>query len=207
MKKKRTPKYLRGSSKHDGRYDDFVEHCRYGKKPHYTGLDVEADLLTGNCYLHWHSPVECRIAGTAIPADITHQRPATLHVTHYYDVKRICRLCKQPFIFFAQEQKHWYEELGFPLEVDSVVCQPCRRKQRGIAKKRTRYEELFHIKERTAEETLEMAECCVTLIEEKIFNEGKVQDVRRLLKEAEGFNVKLQEQLRSRIERLPSTAL
>ena len=49
---------------------------------------------------------------------MSRQSPAMVPVTHYYDVTRTCRDCDRPFIFFAQEQKHWYEQLGLPLEAD-----------------------------------------------------------------------------------------
>jgi hypothetical protein len=39
-----------------------------------------------------------------------------------------------------------------------------------IGAKRERYEELVHIVERTAVENLEMAECCLSLIEEGVFS-------------------------------------
>ena len=53
---------------------------------------------------------------------------------------------------------------------------------RGQPRKRERYEELFHILERTAEENLEMAECCLSLIEEGVFHADQTQRVRQLLK-------------------------
>ena len=106
-------------------------------------------------------------------------------VTHYYDLKRKCRDCGRPFIFFGQEQKHWYEDLGLPLEADCVRCVPCRKREHGVGAKRARYEELFHIMERAADENLEMAECCLALIERGVFNARQTQHVRRLLKQAE----------------------
>lgn len=59
----------------------------------------------------------------------------------------------------------------------------CRRRQHGIAAKRERYEELFHLRERTADG--ETAECCLSLIEEGVFDTRQTQRVRQLLKEAE----------------------
>jgi len=114
-------------------------------------------------------------------------------VTHYYDVKRECRDCNRPFIFFAQEQKHWYEELGFPLESDCVRCVECRKRQHGIALKRERYEQLFHVPNRTSDEDLEMAECCLSLIEASAFGNRQTQRVRMLLNRVQpGCNNKSQ---------------
>ena len=162
------------------KYASFVEHPRYGRDPNITGLNPETDF-GGDVFLHWHSTKECRIPNTAIPADLSRQSSATVPVTHYYDVTRHCRDCRRPFIFFAWEQKHWYEVLGFGLNSDCVRCVKCRKQARGIARKRERYEELFHIPQRTVLEELEMADCCLSLIEASVFNERQTQHVRKLL--------------------------
>jgi hypothetical protein len=161
-------------------YNSFVEHPRYGKRPKVTGLNPRKDY--DSVFIHWHSPEECRIPETAIQADLSRQTPATVPVTHYFDVKRVCRDCGRPFIFFAEEQRHWYEELGFGLDSDCVRCAPCRKKQQGVARKRERYEVLFHVSSRSVEQNLEMADCCLTLIEEAIFHARQTERVRMLLK-------------------------
>ena len=162
------------------KYATFAEHPRYGRRPHITGLNPDT-VFGGDTILHWHSPKECRIPNTAIPADLTRQTPATVPVTHYYDVMRQCRDCGRSFIFFAEEQKHWYEELGFGLGSDCVRCVDCRKRQRGIARERERYEELFHVPNRSDDENLEMADCCLSLIESSVFTPRQVQRVRMLL--------------------------
>ena len=68
------------------KYADYVEHPRYGKSPRVTGLNPQTD--GGDVFIHWHSPKDCRIPDTAIVADTTRQKAATVAVTHYYDVKR-----------------------------------------------------------------------------------------------------------------------
>ncbi len=166
-----------------GEYENYVDHPRFGRRPQITGLNPQTDLTTGKPYLHWNATE--RIPNTAIEADLTRQSRATVAVTHYYDVRRSCRDCGRPFIFFAQEQKHWYEELGLPLEADCVRCVPCRKRQHGIAAKRERYEELFHVPARSAEENLEMAECCLSLIEAGTFHARQTMRVRELLNRAD----------------------
>lgn len=188
------------SSKH---YADYVEHPRFGRQPRFTGLNAEAN--SPGVHLHWINGLLTKadldaverliggriesddngtriIAGTAIKADLTRQTSATLPVTHYYDLDKLCRDCGQRFIFFAEEQKHWYEELGFPLEADCIRCPACRKKLHLIAKKRRRYEALFHLSNRGDDENLEMADCCLTLIEEGIFGKQQLERVRMLLK-------------------------
>src|SRR5690606_36527388 len=102
-------------------------------------------------------------------------------VTHYFDLERQCRDCGRSFIFFAEEQKFWYERLGFGLESDCVRCVDCRKKQQGIARQREIYESLFHAVNRTEEQSLEMAEACLTLIEDHVFTTRQTERVRMLL--------------------------
>ena len=183
-------------------YAEHVEHPRYGKAPRFTGVDPNPNPSA--VHLHWNThyftQTQLRemerllgwrptfpddgtrmVRGTAVAADLSRQAPATVPVTHYYDVDKVCRDCGRRFIFFADEQKHWYEELGFPLEADAVRCPPCRKRLQHVARMRQRYEELFHARTRTAEETLEMADCCLGLIEEAIFHPRQTERVRMLL--------------------------
>ena len=162
-------------------YRQFVTHPRYGQGPRITGLNPETDY-GGHIFLHWHSPKDSRIPNTAIPADLSRQSPSTVPITHYFDVKRQCRDCGRPFIFFAQEQQYWYEELGFGLDSDCVRCVDCRKKQQGIGLKRERYEELFRVSDRSVEQNLEIADCCLSLIESDVFHRRQIEHVRAILK-------------------------
>jgi len=184
------------------KFDSYVEHPRYGNRPNLTGLNPIPDT-SAEVFLRWLSPEETRIPNTAIPADLSRQSPATVPVTHYFDVGRKCRDCGRPFIFFAEEQKYWYEVLGFPLESDCVRCFQCRKFQQGVALKRDRYEELFRVAERTADENLEMAECCLSLIEASVFTTKQMQRIRMLLNASEPHltfaNKAIFEELRARL--------
>src|SRR5687768_13036282 len=92
-------------------FEDYVEHPRFGRGPRTTGLNPkEIPLKT---FFHWHSPRGVRVDNTAIEADVARQNAPTIGVTHYFDSRRVCRTCSRPFLFFAEEQKYWYETLGF----------------------------------------------------------------------------------------------
>lgn len=162
-------------------YSYFVEHPRYGKAPRATGLDV-ADSPDGTVYCHWHSPIGVRIPNTAIAADVARQAPATLHVTHYFDSKRVCRKCKRPFLFFAEEQKYWYEDLGFPLEADCLECPPCRKDEQRLGAIRQKYEALLANTTRSDTDTLELVACVLDLVEAGIFSHKVLPKLRGLLK-------------------------
>jgi len=181
-------------------FADYVDHPRYGQRPRITGLHPHRPerFKAGEplVKLHWHSPEPDRIANTAVEADISRQIFTTFPVTHYFDTKRVCRDCRRPFLFFADEQKHWYEELGFSIEVDCVRCVACRKQQQGISRQRERYEQLFHVEPRTPAENLEMAECCLAMIEASVFSRRQTERVRMLLR---GVPTKAREDLLQRV--------
>jgi hypothetical protein len=161
-------------------YTTFVTHPRYGQRPRVTGLSPEPDAA-GNVFIHWHSPSESRIQGTAIVADLARQTPATIPVTHYFDAKRDCRDCGRPFLFFAEEQKYWYEQLGFGLDSDCVRCTACRKTQQGFERTRARYAELSHLASPTIHESLELVQCWLELVEASVFGNRQAPRMRSLL--------------------------
>ena len=187
------------------KYDDFAEHPRYGQRPHLTGLNPNA--LDRDVHLHWralrHDEVVARyesatgqqwpygpsgmethgarrVPNTAVVADVARQVRRPVQVTHYFDVERQCADCDRWFIFFAQEQKHWYEELRFPLESDCVRCFECRQRERGIDRCRKEFESLSQLNQRTPQQCLDMADACLTLIEAGVFTARQTERVRML---------------------------
>ncbi|TNE27236.1 MAG: hypothetical protein EP349_09415 [Alphaproteobacteria bacterium] len=176
-KKKKTSEYVTEKTRKE--FASYVEHPRYGRYPHYTGENPQNDYV--DIHLHWRLKPEFCIANTAVAADLSRQSEALFPVTYYYDEKRICRDCDKPFIFFAQEQKHWYEDLGFFIDADCVRCIHCRKKEQWLARQKQRYDEFFHNTDRTADETLKMVDCCLTLIEEGIFTMKQEKQVRTLI--------------------------
>ena len=185
-------------------YSLYAEHPRYGRSPNYTGLDPDPNahdvhihpntrimsaaalaylkkLLPGWPPTPYPGQEREVVPGTAIAADASRQIRATVPVTHYYDLDTVCRDCGRHFIFFAEEQKYWYEELQLPLEADAVRCCDCRRQLRAIADQKKRYEVLCQVSNRTVEQNLEMADCCLSLIEQAIFSPRQTQHVRQLL--------------------------
>ncbi|MCA9195794.1 MAG: zinc-ribbon domain-containing protein [Planctomycetales bacterium] len=188
------------------KYREFVDHPRYGRRPNTSGLNPSP--MDAGVRLHWNTTTHIeivtqyesilgkrwpfgdfsaytsgtkRIPNTAVLADPSKQTRATIPVTHYFDLERRCRDCKRQFIFFAEEQKHWYEELGFGLESDCVRCTECRKKQQGVGRLRERYESLFHIEEKSEQQILELADCCLQLVEQSVFSQKRLEFARMLL--------------------------
>ncbi len=193
----------------DKKYDTYVEHPRFGRRPRCTGVnpgpyDFRVNFhpnatsiheiqkrcvrLTGK-RLGFLKELEAitlqelpRIAGTAVKAEPEKQNQPTIPVTHYFDVERLCRDCKRPFIFFAEEQKYLYETLKFPLNSDCVRCPNCRKTERLLARTRATYERLAGTKRRNWKDDLKMAGSALTLVENGIFGSRVIQTIRRLLK-------------------------
>jgi len=138
-------------------YSDFVEHPRYGRSPRFTDLDADRSQS-----LHHSGPT---IPGTAVAADPARQSWSPVSIPFYFDMECVCRDCDRKFLFFAEEQKHWYEALGFSLWSLCERCVPCRKKCQGVEVKKRRYAELLGDEVRSAEENLELAETCIELME------------------------------------------
>lgn len=51
----------------------------------------------------------------------------------YYDIKKRCEDCKNPFIFSGSEQQKWYEEFKFWVQSEPKQCPDCRRLRRKRA--------------------------------------------------------------------------
>ena len=180
---------------------EFVPHPIYGDKPRYTNLYPErsssrvrftygAKFYTKSEREHYARlqgididdfvmPFGEAIPGTAIVADTSKQVPALIYnFTHYIDIAYTCRDCERPFLFYAEEQKYWYEELQFPLEAMAVRCCPCRKKEQELKALCRRHEELCKLDEPSRDEQIEHAEVRLVLVEEGIFHPRQLQQIR-----------------------------
>ncbi|MCA9179457.1 MAG: zinc-ribbon domain containing protein [Planctomycetales bacterium] len=164
----------------DSSYADFVNHPRYGRCPRFTGLNPVENLSRG-IYFGWHCRAEERISDTAIVAHADRQPSPTVPVTHYFDLKRKCRECGRNFIFFAEEQRHWYETLQFYLGADCVRCIDCRVAERETKRLRAHYEAFLQQPILSDHDALELADTAMLLIERGAFGDRCVERVRSLL--------------------------
>jgi Probable zinc-ribbon domain len=88
---------------------------------------------------------------SAIPADIKRQNYSVLPRTWYFDTLKTCRDCGRNFLFFAEEQKYWYERLGFAIDADCVRCPQCRKTDQTLRRRFKRYSQLIARKNLDAE--------------------------------------------------------
>ena len=155
----------------ENEYENYVIHPRFGQGPRITGLTIP----------NLNNPNTPRPKGfildTAVRANIAKLPYEIIPTELYHDLKRVCRSCNQNFIFFAEEQQYWYEDLKLPLQADAVNCVTCRRKVRELKNLKSRYDDLVHQK-RTAIESVELIENAIILIEEGVFMKKIISNLK-----------------------------
>lgn len=77
---------------------------------------------------------------TAVRADISQQDFTVAPRLWYVDATFCCARCAKSFVFSAQEQKFWYEELKFFVDSLPKHCSSCRRELRELKNLRQDYD-------------------------------------------------------------------
>jgi hypothetical protein len=161
-----------------GQYRHHVMHPRYGYAPRVNGREGPT---TDSHHLHPIYSDETLVSGTAVRADALMQRGA-YPLLHYYDVDKVCANCGRRFIFFAMEQKHWYEELGFTLNSKCLRCPECRKREQRFVKLRKRYDALLKA-DRSWAESIALADTALSLVEAGTMRLRDFSKLRRFLNE------------------------
>lgn len=136
----------------------FVLHPRYGDQPIVSGEEfTEAQVRRAHwSYSRVNYDQKILFPETAIRANPARQYTGYGWRTLYVDIARPCRKCGRWFLFFALEQKHWYEELGFFIDADCVHCQDCRHDRHEQRRAIERYGELLAVPEKSRDEWEEL---------------------------------------------------
>ena len=158
-------------SKHQ-RMKDLVPHPRYGVTIVPSGLTL-SDAELRRRYGSRRDDVV--FPESAIRADPTRQNFTVFPRNFYVDTLRDCRSCGRPFLFFAREQKYWYEVLRFYVDADCVHCPECRRSNQQLQRRFRRYSEQISKSELPESEL-------ATLVEDAVFlwNAGILKNEQRL---------------------------
>jgi hypothetical protein len=119
---------------------NIVAHWRYGSAPRPSGIRVSEEEIRNG---FWRHPREHIFPESVLIADPSKQNYATYPRSYYVDVLRECRSCGRPFIFFALEQRHWFETLGFYVDANCVLCPSCRRDSQSLRRRLRRYSDLL----------------------------------------------------------------
>lgn len=80
-------------------------------------------------------------------------------------LEKRCRECGVDFVFTADEQRHWYETLGFFLDATAVRCSPCRTKRRKLEQARRAWELALKAVDSTPKSHLAVVEAGLGLLE------------------------------------------
>lgn len=83
----------------------------------------------------------------------------------YGPLEKRCRDCGVDFVFTAEEQRHWYETLGFFLDSTAVRCSSCRTKRRKLEQARRAWELALKGVDSTAKSHVAVVEAGLTLLE------------------------------------------
>ncbi|WP_435008420.1 zinc-ribbon domain containing protein [Tundrisphaera lichenicola] len=110
---------------------NLVVHPRYGETTTSAGSDLSDEEIVESCWGHGSLRLTV-FPESAIRADISKQGNACVPRQCYVDQLCRCRDCERPYLFYALQQKHWYEELGFNLAADCVRCPECRQSKRRL---------------------------------------------------------------------------
>jgi hypothetical protein len=149
---------------------NFVPHPRY-ERVVPSGFNVpEKEIRT-----FWGYEGETIFPESAIPANTSRQKYSVFPRRYYVDILKHCRGCSRPFLFFAREQQHWYEELGFTIDADCVRCVECRKSDQSLRRTFKHYSENIERKDLDDKEFTKLIEDAVLLSDA-----GILQDEQRL---------------------------
>jgi hypothetical protein len=185
--------------------DNLVPHPRYGTKPRFTDLEFRGDRPGMN--LGWKYANRTIIPATGIEANTAKQHGSVMAIAIYFDVLKECIDCCRPFLFYAVEQKHWFEDLSFANDADCVRCVPCRKKEQKKERLNQEYQRLLTLKNKTPEERLELA--CLALDMQSIGRLKSLQKIRTCFNrvpESEHFRAKYRK-LKTRMKELERNEL
>ncbi|MEM9764411.1 MAG: zinc-ribbon domain containing protein [Pseudomonadota bacterium] len=133
----------------------YVVHPRYGDRPILSDEDWSAEEIRRAFWRHGSSKF---FPETAISANIARQNCGYCPRRVYVDIEKRCLTCGRFFLFFALEQRFWFEQLGFFVDADCVHCQDCRHEQHLFKASRREYDALVAKPEKTRAEWARLTE-------------------------------------------------
>ena len=148
----------------------LVPHPRYGSKVRRSAENIDAETVRGS---FWRYSLEKIFPESAIKADVSKQNYSIFARPYYVDVLMTCEDCKRDFLFFAEEQKYWHEELGFYVDAWCVRCCECRKKKQGPKAALRTYSDLVSQETLTSEQLQQLVTCAVRELLNSLGANGK----------------------------------
>jgi len=152
--------------------DDLVPHPRFRGQAPRSQLKLTEPEVRGS---YWRYGSARIFPQTALRADVSVQLYTIYPRPYYVDMLKSCNDCSRAFIFYAREQRYWYETLGFYIDADCVRCVECRRKQHAVKRHMVRYTELQARDSLSRKEMMHFVDDCIFL-----FQEGKLKKISLL---------------------------
>lgn len=141
---------------------DLVAHPRYGHTSMRSGVrGFSAQDIAAS---HWRYDIDTIFPESVLVADTSRQNYSMYPRPFYVDMRRTCRSCSRPFIFFAAEQKHWFEVLQFYVDADCVHCPECRQQRVAAKREFQRYTTLVSIEKPSVTELKQLVDLTVSLL-------------------------------------------
>ena len=152
---------------------NVVPHPRYGSEPLVSGvrgISPEA-ILNG----YWGYRSEKIFPESVLVADASKQNYSVFPRQFYVDILKTCRSCARPFIFFAAQQKHWFETLRFFVDADCVHCSECRAQRTATKRAVQHYSSLVQLDQPKPDELQQLVDASVLLL-----SQGSLKNRTRL---------------------------
>ena len=140
----------------------LVPHPRFAPRADHARIPIaEAEIRRG----FWRLRRAVIFPESVIVANVMRQHYAIYPRRYYVDVLENCRECGLPFLFFAREQKFWYEELGFHVEACATLCSACRQRAHARRALLARYAEAVREAKPSGEALLSLVDIVAGLAE------------------------------------------
>jgi hypothetical protein len=157
---------------------NLVSHPRYGSEPKPSGYNFSEAQIRAD---YWRYKSDRLFHETAIPANPNNQNFSVFPRKYYVDILRTCRSCHRSFIFFAREQRYWYETLRFFIDADCVLCPVCRREARSTQRRLRRYSDLYMKTSPSRKELMFLVDDAIHLLEKGVLkNLTKIGKLKNL---------------------------
>ena len=150
----------------------YVKHPRYGANPKKSKYKFSKEEIEK---AHWRYSSLKYFSETAIPANTARQQLSTYQREIYVDIEEQCEVCKRPFLFFAQEQRHWFEVLGFFIDAHCTRCIECRKEEHEVRRLHKSYQKLLEQEKRTVQDTKKLKK-----IATELYNLGYIKDKNKV---------------------------
>lgn len=156
------------SKKRKSKYKAYVPHPRYGDKPVYSGESFTLEEIHS---AFWQYRGETVFPESAVAADVEKQNYSIFPRKVYVDIEKACRECGRPFLFYALEQRYWFEQLGFFVDADCVKCVECRKAEQQVKLLMLEYEALLKLDKRDGQESARLKD-----VAEELFRVGYIKN-------------------------------